>query len=49
MADLFFYYFEAVWIDYPNNRGQTPLFCACARDNEANALLLLQYGANPNE
>ncbi|XP_005092893.1 inactive serine/threonine-protein kinase TEX14 [Aplysia californica] len=40
---------SAKCVDFPNNLGQTPLFCACARNNEGTALLLLEYGANPNE
>ncbi|XP_059174926.1 uncharacterized protein LOC131955028 isoform X2 [Physella acuta] len=40
---------SAIYVDYPNDKGQTPLFCACSRNNESTAFLLLQYGANPNE
>lgn len=40
---------DAKYVDYPNNLGQTPLFCACATNNEGTALLLLETGANPNE
>ncbi|CAL1529388.1 unnamed protein product [Lymnaea stagnalis] len=39
----------SICVDYPNDKGQTPLFCACACDSESTALLLLQHGANPNE
>ncbi|KAH9491369.1 Inactive serine/threonine-protein kinase tex14 [Bulinus truncatus] len=40
---------SAIFVDYPNDKGQTPLFCACARNVENTALLLLRHGANPNE
>ncbi|XP_055877829.1 uncharacterized protein LOC106060335 [Biomphalaria glabrata] len=40
---------SAICVDYPNDKGQSPLFCACARNVENTALLLLRHGANPNE
>ncbi|KAH9491366.1 Inactive serine/threonine-protein kinase tex14 [Bulinus truncatus] len=39
----------SIFVDYPNDQGQTPLFCACSRNVENTALLLLRHGANPNE
>ena len=39
----------AKFVDYPNNLGQTPLFGACVTNNEGTAMLLLEFGANPNE
>ncbi|XP_065923799.1 uncharacterized protein [Magallana gigas] len=38
-----------IQVDYPNNLGQTPLFCACYGNQEGAVDVLLSYGANPNE
>jgi hypothetical protein len=41
--------FPGIHVDYPNDEGQTPLFCACLGGNESVASYLLSSGANPNE
>ncbi|XP_078318256.1 inactive serine/threonine-protein kinase TEX14-like isoform X2 [Crassostrea virginica] len=38
-----------ILVDYPNNVGQTPLFCACYGNQDGAVDILLNYGANPNE
>ncbi|XP_050390112.2 inactive serine/threonine-protein kinase TEX14 [Patella vulgata] len=40
---------KGIYVDYPNDEGQTPLFCACFANQEGVAKLLLQRGADPNE
>ncbi|XP_046379013.2 uncharacterized protein LOC124150879 isoform X2 [Haliotis rufescens] len=40
---------KGIYVDYPNDEGQSALFCACCEDKYASAQLLLKFGANPNE
>ncbi|KAK7087207.1 uncharacterized protein [Littorina saxatilis] len=40
---------KGLWIDFPNNAGQTALFVATLRSQYRIVELLLQNGANPNE
>ncbi|KAL5018487.1 hypothetical protein ScPMuIL_004209 [Solemya velum] len=40
---------RGISVDYPNDEGQSPLFCACFEDKAGVAKLLLSNGANPNE
>ncbi|XP_041364567.1 uncharacterized protein LOC121379942 isoform X2 [Gigantopelta aegis] len=40
---------RGIYVDYPNDSGQTPLFCACYANQERAAEILLKNGANPNE
>ncbi|ESO94912.1 hypothetical protein LOTGIDRAFT_175281 [Lottia gigantea] len=40
---------QGICVDYPNDEGQSPLFCACHANQEGTAKLLLERGANPNE
>ncbi|XP_053384760.1 uncharacterized protein LOC128550221 isoform X2 [Mercenaria mercenaria] len=40
---------QGIHVDYPNDEGQTPLFCACLGGNESVVEYLLSAGADPNE
>ncbi|XP_067672729.1 uncharacterized protein [Haliotis asinina] len=40
---------KGIFVDYPNDEGQSALFCACCEDKYSSAQLLLKFGANPNE
>ncbi|KAL8574238.1 hypothetical protein ACOMHN_065781 [Nucella lapillus] len=40
---------KGIWVDFPNDAGQTALFCTTLRGHYGTAELLLQNGANPNE
>ncbi|KAK2160730.1 hypothetical protein LSH36_127g04019 [Paralvinella palmiformis] len=39
---------NGITCDYPNNKGETPLFCACLKEKLNVASLLLKHGADPN-
>ena len=42
-------YLSGIHVDYPNDEGQSPLFCACYANSEKVVEFLLSSGANPNE
>lgn len=41
--------FVGIHVDYPNDEGQTPLFCASLRGHDNIVEYLLSAGADPNE
>ena len=48
-AQLALINFSGIHVDYPNDEGQSPLFCACYANSEKLVDYLLSSGANPNE